>query len=152
MFIGEGPSDEDDTTGEPFAGHSGQLLTKMIEAMGLTRDRVFITNVVKCRPPGNRNPEPGEISACHRILEAQIDLVAPQVIVCLGTVAAQTILGNQETIGKLRARFHELRRSNGAVIRVMPTYHPAFLLRNPDMKKPVWEDLRMVMAALKVSR
>lgn len=143
MFIGEGPGADEDEQGIPFVGRAGQLLTKMIEAMGLTRDDIYIANVVKCRPPENRNPEEDEIAACSPFLEEQIRLINPKVIVCLGKFAAQTILKTEITISRLRGNFHD---RNG--IPVMPTFHPAYLLRNPEMKRPAWEDLKMVMDKL----
>lgn len=143
MFIGEGPGADEDKQGEPFVGRAGQLLTKMIQAMGLERKDVYIANVVKCRPPGNRNPEPPEIESCLPFLEQQIELTQPKVIVCLGKFAAQTVLNTLIPISKLRGNFRE---RNG--ILVMPTFHPAYLLRNAGMKKFAWEDLKKVMEKL----
>ncbi|MBI4412224.1 MAG: uracil-DNA glycosylase [Deltaproteobacteria bacterium] len=143
MFVGEGPGADEDLKGEPFVGRAGQLLTKMIEAMGLTRADVYIANIVKCRPPGNRNPEPIEVATCSPFLKRQIDIIGPKVLVCLGKFAAQTLLQTEIPITKLRGEFQDY----GAV-KVMPTYHPAFLLRNPNMKRAVWEDLKKVMALL----
>jgi DNA polymerase len=148
MFVGEGPGEEEDRQGLPFVGQAGQLLNKMIQAMGLGRDRVYIANVVKCRPPENRNPDRDEIAACGDFLKRQIELVRPRVIVALGTFAAQSLLASTQPIGKLRGEFHALEFVEGLETRVMPTYHPAFLLRNPNMKKPVWEDLQKVMGVL----
>jgi uracil-DNA glycosylase family 4 len=139
MFVGEAPGREEDEQGLPFVGAAGGLLTKIIEAMGTTRDDVYIVNTVKCRPPENRNPEPDEVAACRPFLEEQIRLVAPRVIVTLGTFAAQAILGTDEPISQLRGRWHV---AHGA--RVMPTYHPAFLMRSPKHKKEVWEDMQKV--------
>jgi DNA polymerase len=139
MFVGEAPGREEDEQGLPFVGAAGQLLTKIIEAMGTTRDDVYIVNTVKCRPPENRNPEPDEVAACRPFLEEQIRLVAPRVIVTLGTFAAQAILGTDEPISQLRGRWH---LAHGA--EVMPTYHPAFLMRSPKHKKEVWEDMQKV--------
>jgi uracil-DNA glycosylase len=139
MFVGEAPGREEDEQGLPFVGAAGSLLTKIIEAMGTTRDDVYIVNTVKCRPPENRNPEPDEVAACRPFLEEQIRLVAPRVIVTLGTFAAQAILGTDEPISQLRGRWHV---AHGA--RVMPTYHPAFLMRSPKHKKEVWEDMQKV--------
>jgi uracil-DNA glycosylase family 4 len=139
MFVGEAPGREEDEQGLPFVGAAGQLLTKIIEAMGTTRDDVYIVNTEKCRPPENRNPEPDEVAACRPFLEEQIRLVAPRVIVTLGTFAAQAILGTDEPISQLRGRWHV---AHGA--RVMPTYHPAFLMRSPKHKKEVWEDMQKV--------
>jgi DNA polymerase len=148
MFVGEGPGEEEDRQGLPFVGQAGQLLDRMIQAMGLGRDRVYIANVVKCRPPENRNPERDEIAACGDFLKRQIELVRPRVIVALGTFAAQALLASTQPIGKLRGEFHGLEFVKGLETQVMPTYHPAILLRNPNMKKPVWEDLQKVMAVL----
>ena len=144
MFIGEGPGRDEDMTGRPFVGRAGQLLTKIIEAMKLKRDQVYIANILKCRPPDNRAPEPDEVAACEQFVLRQIDTVKPKVIVCLGSVAAQNLLKTAEKISSLRGHFTEWRG-----IKVMPTYHPAFLLRNPNMKKPVWEDMKKVMKELK---
>ena len=141
MFIGEAPGRDEDLKGEPFVGRAGQLLTKMIEAgMGLSRADVYVANVLKCRPPGNRNPEPAEIAACREYLEAQIDLVKPAVLVALGKFAAQFLLETEEPITRLRGRWGTRRG-----IPVMPTYHPSFLLRQPDRKKEAWEDLQQVL-------
>jgi uracil-DNA glycosylase len=139
MFVGEAPGREEDEQGLPFVGAAGQLLTKIIEAMGTTRDQVYIVNTVKCRPPNNRNPEPDEIAACRPFFEEQIRLVSPRVIVTLGTSAAQAVLGSQEPISQLRGRWHD---AYGA--RIMPTFHPAFLLRSPKHKRDVWEDMQKV--------
>ena len=144
MFVGEGPGFDEDQKGEPFVGRAGQLLTKMIAGMGLTRDDVYIANVVKCRPPNNRNPEPDEIAACSKFLTAQIAAIGPKVIVCLGTFASQTLLRSEERISDLRGKFHDWQGG----VKLIPTFHPAFLLRNPAMKKPVWEDMKLVMKEL----
>lgn len=144
MFIGEAPGQDEDLQGLPFVGKAGQLLTKMIVAMGYTRADVYIANVNKCRPPNNRTPEPEEIAACKPFLKRQIEIIQPKVIVCLGGVAAQGLLNTDEKISRLRGAF---RRYDG--IPVMATYHPAYLLRSPEMKKPVWEDLKQVMALVK---
>lgn len=144
MFIGEGPGHDEDMQGIPFVGRAGQLLTKIIEAMGYRRDDVYIGNIVKCRPPNNRNPEPDEVAACIPFLIRQAELIKPKVIVCLGSVAVQNLLGTEAKITGLRGKFKEWQG-----IPVMPTYHPAFLLRNPNMKKPVWEDMQAVMKMLK---
>ena len=125
-------------------GRAGQLLTQIIKAMGLEREDVYIANVVKCRPPGNRNPEPDEIEACSPFLQAQIASIRPTVIVALGKFAAQTLLGTETPISRLRGRFHEL----GDTV-VMPTFHPSYLLRTPAAKRDVWEDMKMVMQRLK---
>lgn len=143
MFVGEGPGADEDLQGEPFVGKAGQLLTKMIAAMGLSREQVYIANIIKCRPPKNRNPEPDEIATCHPFLAQQITAIRPKIICALGTFSAQTLLNTQARISDLRGRFHDL---NG--VQVLPTFHPAYLLRNPDEKKRVWEDLQMIMAAL----
>ena len=144
MFIGEAPGADEDAQGLAFVGRAGQLLTKIIEAIGLSRSDVFIANVLKCRPPENRNPEPDEVEACLPYLREQIRLIAPSVIVTLGTFATQAILETDASIGRLRGRFHPL-----GPIRVMPTYHPAFLLRSPERKKDVWEDMKKVREALR---
>ena len=136
VFVGEGPGFEEDRQGQPFVGPAGQLLTRIIEAMKLTREQVYICNIIKCRPPGNRNPEPDEIRTCFPFLERQIAAIQPEFICALGTFAAQTLLGTDIPISKLRRRFHE----HGG-IRVLPTY----LLRNADKKRDVWEDIKMLM-------
>ena len=143
MFVGEGPGAEEDKQGIPFVGRSGQLLTKMIEAMGHTRETIYIANIVKCRPPENRNPFEDESATCIPFLYRQIEYIKPKVIVCLGSVAAQNLLKTKLGISKIRGEFVEL---NG--VKVMPTFHPAYLLRNGKMKKPCWEDLQKVMAEL----
>jgi uracil-DNA glycosylase family 4 len=143
MFIGEGPGADEDQQGEPFVGKAGQLLTKMIEAMGFRREDVYIANVVKCRPPGNRNPEPDEIAACEPFLGAQIAAISPKVIVALGKFAAQTLLRDTTPISRLRGSW----TSYGGV-KLMPTFHPAYLLRSPEEKKRAWEDLQLVMKEL----
>jgi uracil-DNA glycosylase len=147
MFIGEGPGADEDLQGEPFVGRAGQLLTQIIKAMGFERDEVYIANVVKCRPPGNRNPEPDEIETCSPFLKAQIAAIQPAVIVALGKFAAQTLLGVETPISRLRGQFHQL-----GEIDVMPTFHPSYLLRNPGAKREVWDDMKMVMARLKEGR
>jgi uracil-DNA glycosylase len=143
MFVGEGPGEQEDKRGEPFVGPAGELLDKMIEAMGWSRDSVYINNIVLCRPPGNRNPQPDEVAACKPFLEARIGAVAPRIIVALGRPAANTLLGIDAPISSLRGRFHD---RNG--IQVMPTFHPAYLLREPDRKRDAWADLKLVMAEL----
>jgi DNA polymerase len=145
VFVGEGPGAEEDRSGRPFVGPAGQLLSKIIEAIKLTRDQVYICNVIKCRPPGNRNPTPEEISSCQPFLERQLAAIAPEVICTMGTFAAQTLLNTQMPISKLRGRFHTY---NG--IRLMPTYHPAYLLRNPGQKRAVWEDMKRIAALLRI--
>jgi DNA polymerase len=139
MFVGEAPGRDEDEQGLAFVGRAGQLLTKIIEAIGKSRADVFIANILKCRPPNNRNPEPDEVAACMPFLEEQIRLISPKVIVTLGTFAAQAILETDEPIGRLRGRWRTARG-----VRVMPTFHPAFLLRSPDRKKDVWEDMKLV--------
>ncbi len=140
MFVGEGPGGDEDLQGEPFVGRAGQLLTKMIEAMGFARSEVYIANVVKCRPPNNRDPEPDEIEACEPFLKAQIRAIQPQVIVALGRFAVQTLLRDTTPISRQRGRWREYEG-----VRLMPTFHPAYLLRNPAEKKPAWDDLQLVM-------
>ena len=146
MFVGEGPGADEDATGRPFVGRAGELLTKMIGAMGYARTDVYIANIVKCRPPGNRVPEENERQSCLPFLQQQISLVSPQAIVLLGQTAAASLLGQAVGISKLRGKEARLSRFPG--IRVMPTYHPAYLLRNPSAKAEVWEDLKKVMAWL----
>ncbi len=140
VFVGEGPGEEEDRQGIPFVGAAGQLLTKMIGAMGFSRDEVYICNVVKCRPPNNRNPEPDEITACEPFLQAQLATVQPKVIVTLGKFAAQTLLRDSTSITRLRGKWREY-----CGIKLMPTFHPAYLLRDPTQKKVVWDDLQQVM-------
>ncbi len=139
MFVGEAPGRDEDEQGLPFVGRAGQLLTRIIEAMGRKRAEVYIANVLKCRPPNNRNPEPDEVSSCRPFLEEQIRLISPRALVTLGTFAAQALLGTDEPIGRLRGRWQS---AHG--VRVMPTFHPAFLLRSPERKKDVWEDMKKV--------
>jgi DNA polymerase len=143
VFVGEGPGEDEDRQGEPFVGRAGQLLTRMIEAMGYTRGDVYIANVVKCRPPGNRNPEPDEIEACEPFLRAQLAALRPRVIVALGKFAAQTLLRESTPISRLRGRWAAYQG-----VKLMPTFHPAYLLRSPDEKKKAWEDLQLVMKEL----
>ena len=143
MFIGEGPGADEDAQGIPFVGKAGQLLNNMIGAMGLARDQVYIANIVKCRPPGNRVPEPVEANTCSQFLLRQIDVVQPQVIVALGATAATYLLGVKQSLSGLRGRWHSCRGAKLAV-----TYHPAFLLRDPRQKVEAWKDLQMVMAEL----
>jgi len=140
VFVGEGPGYEEDRNGTPFVGRAGELLTKIIQAMGLTRDQIYICNVVKCRPPKNRNPLPEEIQACLPFLERQIDCIRPEFICTLGAVAAQTLLRTEGAITQLRGRFHTYKN-----ISVMPTFHPAYLLRNPEKKREVWGDVQKLM-------
>jgi uracil-DNA glycosylase family 4 len=144
MFVGEAPGADEDIQGEPFVGRAGQLLTKIIEAIGLKRADVYIANVIKCRPPGNRNPEPDEVGTCEPFLNEQIDLVRPRVIVALGSFAAHALLKTDAPISRLRGRVHDYR--GGA--KLIPTFHPAFLLRTPERKRDVWEDMKKVRALL----
>jgi uracil-DNA glycosylase len=143
VFVGEGPGADEDAQGLPFVGRAGKLLTQMIEAMGLQRKDVYICNVVKCRPPENRQPEKDEVAACSPFLLRQIDTIAPKVIVCLGSTAAQTILQTNRGISHFRGEWLEFRGR-----KLMATYHPAYLLRNPAAKSEVWKDLQKVMAEL----
>lgn len=143
MFVGEAPGADEDQQGEPFVGRAGQLLTKIIEAIGLSRADVYIANVIKCRPPGNRNPEPDEVEQCEPFLFRQIDAVSPRVIVALGKFAAQSLLRTSDPITRLRGREFTYR---GAIL--IPTYHPAYLLRTPSAKRDVWEDMKKVRAIL----
>ncbi|MCA9245815.1 MAG: uracil-DNA glycosylase [Planctomycetales bacterium] len=142
-FLGEAPGADEDRQGEPFVGRAGQLLTKIIEACTLKREDVYILNVLKCRPPGNRNPLPDEVHNCRGYLNRQLELIKPEFICCLGSVAAQTLLETDTTIGRLRGKFHDYRG-----IPVMCTYHPAYLLRNPSAKRDVWDDMKRLMREL----
>ncbi|ADR18924.1 uracil-DNA glycosylase [Calditerrivibrio nitroreducens] len=144
MFIGEGPGEDEDRQGRPFVGRAGQLLTKMIEAMGYKREEVYIANIVKCRPPNNRAPFDEEAFACIGYVKKQIEIVNPKVIVTLGSTATRYLLNTDKKISTIRGEFQEY---NG--IKVMPTFHPSYLLRNQSMKKPAWEDLKKVIAFLK---
>jgi uracil-DNA glycosylase family 4 len=146
MFVGEAPGADEDVQGEPFVGRAGQLLTKIIEAIDLKRSDVYIANVIKCRPPGNRNPEPDEVERCEPFLFRQIDLVKPKVIVALGKFAAQSLLKTNDPITRLRGREYRFR---SAIL--MPTFHPAYLLRNPSSKREVWEDMKRVRVLLSQS-
>jgi DNA polymerase len=139
MFVGEAPGADEDIQGEPFVGRAGQLLTKIIEAIGLKREDVYIANVIKCRPPQNRNPEPDEVDQCEPFLFRQIDEIKPKVIVALGKFAAQSMLGTNDPITRLRGREFKYR---DAIL--MPTYHPAYLLRTPSAKREVWQDMKRV--------
>jgi uracil-DNA glycosylase len=143
MFVGEAPGADEDIQGEPFVGRAGQLLTKIIEAIGLKRSDVYIANVIKCRPPGNRNPEPDEVERCERFLFQQVDVVKPKVIVALGKFAAQSLLKTNDPITRLRGREYRFRSAT-----LIPTFHPAYLLRNPSSKREVWEDMKRVRAIL----
>jgi len=144
MFVGEAPGADEDIQGEPFVGRAGQLLTKMIQAMGFSRGEVYIANIIKCRPPENRNPQPDEIAACSPFLLKQIETIRPKVICALGTFSAQTLLETQQKISALRGKFHDYHG-----VKLLPTFHPAYLLRNPNEKKTVWEDLKKIMEELK---
>jgi uracil-DNA glycosylase len=143
VFVGEAPGRDEDLRGEPFVGEAGQLLTKIIQAMGFERSEVYICNVLKCRPPNNRNPLPEEIEQCHPFMLRQVKAIGPAVVVALGTFAAQTLLRTREPISRLRGHFHDYHG-----IPLMPTFHPAFLLRNAGMKREVWEDMQQVMKLL----
>jgi uracil-DNA glycosylase family 4 len=143
VFVGEGPGHDEDVQGLPFVGRAGKLLTQMIEAMGLTREDVYICNVVKCRPPENRKPEDDEVATCSPYLYRQLDAIAPKAIVCLGGVAAQTLLKTKDPISRFRGNWYDFRNT-----KLLATYHPAYLLRNPAAKSEVWKDLQKVMAHL----
>jgi len=143
MFVGEAPGADEDIQGIPFVGRAGQLLTKIIEAINLSRNDVYIANVIKCRPPGNRNPEQDEVDTCEPFLFQQIDVIKPKVIVALGTFAARALLRTLDPISRLRGRVYDYR---GA--KLIPTFHPAFLLRNPASKREVWEDMKLVRKLL----
>jgi DNA polymerase len=143
MFIGEGPGAQEDQEGVPFVGEAGQLLTKIIEAMGFPRDEVYIANIVKCRPPNNRDPEPDEVLSCEPFLKKQIETVGPQLVVTLGKYASQTLLRTTTPITRLRGNW-----GTYAGIPVMPTFHPAYLLRSPHEKRPVWQDMQAVVARM----
>jgi DNA polymerase len=144
-FLGEAPGADEDASGQPFVGRAGQLLTKIIEACTLTRDEVYILNVLKCRPPDNRQPSPEEITNCREYFERQLEVIAPEYIVCLGTTAAQALLQTAEPIGKLRGRWF----THGSA-QVLCTYHPSYLLRNPGAKRHVWDDMKLLMARMGV--
>jgi uracil-DNA glycosylase len=143
MFVGEAPGADEDIQGEPFVGRAGQLLTKIIEAIGMKREDVYIANVIKCRPPANRNPEPDEVEQCEQFMFRQVDTIRPKVIVALGKFAAQALLRTNDPITRMRGREYKYR---GAVL--MPTYHPAYLLRTPSAKREVWEDMKRVREIL----
>jgi DNA polymerase len=144
MFIGEAPGHDEDVQGIPFVGRAGQLLTKIIEAIDLTRDEVYIANIVKCRPPENRNPEPDEVAACEPFVFRQVQAIQPKVIVALGTSAAQTLLRTKDPISRLRGNVFQYGNA-----RLIPTFHPAYLLRSPERKRDVWEDMKKVRALLR---
>lgn len=151
VFVGEAPGADEDAQGRPFVGRAGQLLGKIIEAMGLKREEVFICNILKCRPPGNRDPKPDEIIKCLPYLQKQIELINPEIIIALGAHAAKTLLKTKKPIGQLRGRFHEYYISDESEpIKLMPTYHPAYLLRNysTDNRKRVWDDMQKVLTEL----
>ena len=143
MFVGEAPGADEDVQGIPFVGRAGQLLTKMIEAMGLSRDEVYIANVLKCRPPNNRDPQPDEVASCEPFLFQQIASIQPKVIVALGAFAARTLLKTQDPISRLRGRVFEYRGSS-----LIPTFHPSFLLRSPGYKREAWDDLKKALGVL----
>jgi DNA polymerase len=143
VFVGEAPGEEEDNQGRPFVGRAGQLLTKIIDAMGLKREEVYICNILKCRPPGNRNPKEDEIATCEPFLMKQLEAINPEIICALGTFAAKTLLRTESPISAIRGKFHDYQGR-----KLMPTYHPAYLLRNPDAKKLVWEDVQKIMKIL----
>ncbi len=146
MFIGEGPGFDEDVQGRPFVGRAGQLLTKIIQSINLPREEVYIANIIKCRPPQNRNPEPDEIQSCSPFLMKQILAIRPKIICALGTFSAQTLLKTDTKITALRGKVFDL-----GGIKVIPTYHPAFLLRNPDKKREVWEDMKKIVELLNIN-
>ena len=146
MFIGEAPGADEDKQGEPFVGRAGQLMDKIIEACTLKREEIYICNILRCRPPGNRNPLPAEAVNCREFLDAQITVVQPEYIVCWGTVAAQNLLDEKRAVGKLRGQFFDYRSA-----RVLCTYHPSYLLRNPSAKRQVWDDMKLFMKELGVT-
>lgn len=143
MLIGEGPGYDEDVQGKPFVGKAGQLLTKILQAIEIQREEVYIANIIKCRPPQNRNPEPGEIESCHPFLLKQIQAIEPRIICALGTFAAQTLLKTDAKITSLRGKAYDF-----SGIQIFPTYHPAYLLRNPEKKREVWEDMKQIAKAL----
>jgi len=143
LFVGEGPGAEEDRTGRPFVGQAGQLLDQMIFAMGFERNEVYIANVVKCRPPGNRDPQEDEMAACAPYLERQIELIAPRVLVALGKPASRRLTGSSKPMGAMRGRWSSYRG-----IPLMPVFHPAYLLRNPKAKREVWQDLKLILRRL----
>jgi DNA polymerase len=139
MFIGEAPGYYEDQQGEPFVGEAGELLTRIIQAIGLRREDVYIANIIKCRPPNNRDPEPDEIAQCEPFLLRQLEVIQPKIICALGRFAAQTLLKSNTAISRLRGKFYEYHG-----IKVMPTFHPAYLLRHPEDKRLVWQDMQMI--------
>jgi DNA polymerase len=146
VFLGEAPGADEDRQGEPFVGRAGQLLNKIIEACTLRRQDVYILNILKCRPPGNRNPEPAESANCRCFLLQQLEIIQPEFICCLGTVATQNLLSTTVPIGQLRGRFHRFGH-----VQVVATYHPAYLLRNPAAKRATWDDMQMLMQAMGIA-
>ena len=144
MIVGEAPGAEEDCQGEPFVGRAGRLLNAMLRAVGLDRERVFIANILKCRPPGNRDPQPAEVAQCMPYLRRQIELISPALILCVGRIAAQNLLATDTPIGRLRGSLHRLETG----VPVIVTYHPAYLLRSPGEKRKAWEDLKLVIGAL----
>jgi uracil-DNA glycosylase family 4 len=145
MYIGEAPGADEDRQGEPFVGRAGQLLDKITEACKLTREKIYICNILRCRPPGNRNPTPSEAENCREYLDAQIETVDPKYIVCWGSVAAHNLLGTKAAIGKMRGKFFDYKG-----IKVLCTYHPSYLLRSPGAKKDVWADMKFFRADMGV--
>ncbi len=143
VFFGEAPGADEDAQGEPFVGRAGKLLTKIIEACGFAREDVYILNTLKCRPPGNRNPAPDEVTNCRPFFERQLEIIQPEFIVCLGSIAAMNVLETKVSIGKLRGELHDYKD-----MKVVATYHPAYLLRNPPAKKYVWDDMKMLLKAM----
>ena len=143
VFVGEAPGYEEDQQGLPFVGAAGQLLTKIIESIGIKREEAYICNILKCRPPDNRNPEPDEVLACSPFLKRQIAAIQPKIVCCLGKFAAQTMMQSGAPISKLRGKFHDI---DG--LRVIATFHPAYLLRSPEKKREVWEDMKQIRAEL----
>lgn len=156
VFVGEAPGFDEDRQGQAFVGKAGQLLTRMVAAMGLTREDVFICNVIKCRPPGNRMPAPDEIASCSPYLRQQLQIIEPEVIVALGAPASQTLLNTTLSIGRLRGQFHDCNIGDNPfdpiIVPLMPTFHPAYLLRTPSEKAKSWADLQAVMARLGLKR
>ncbi len=146
VFVGEAPGDDEDRMGQPFVGPAGQLLTKIIQAIGFTREQVYICNIIKCHPPGNRNPKPDEIACCRPFLDRQLACIQPEFICALGKFAAQTLLDTQTAISALRGRIFPYGNS-----RLMPTFHPAYLLRSPQQKRPVWNDMKKMLHAMGLS-
>ncbi len=146
LFVGEAPGADEDRLGEPFVGRAGKLLDQIIEACGMRREQIYICNILKCRPPGNRNPTPEEAGNCRRFLDGQIAAVGPEYIVCWGSVAARNLLDSTETIGRMRRQFFEY-----AGAKVLCTYHPSYLLRNPSAKKDVWEDMQLLFADMGIT-